>query len=89
MWLARQTSCSFSRYSRSSRSLGSLAMMRMSAVARSSTSRSAVSSSWTPLTRSLVARDARDTVEVTTMAAMKNDAIRTPSGRSTTLTTVV
>ena len=64
-------------------------MMRMSPAASSSTSRWAVASSWTPSTRSSVARDARDTIEVTTMAAMKNDAIRTPSGRSSTLTTVV
>ena len=49
MWLARRTSCSFSRYSRSSRSLGSLAMMRTSPTASSSTSRWAVASSWTPL----------------------------------------
>jgi hypothetical protein len=64
-------------------------MMRMSPVACSSTSRWASGSSRTPLTRSSVARVARDTVEVTTMAAMKNDAIRTPSGRSSTLATVV
>jgi hypothetical protein len=52
-------------------------------------SRCAVSSSCTPPARSSVALEARDTIEVTTIEAMKNDAIRMPSGRSSTLTTVV
>jgi hypothetical protein len=49
----------------------------------------AVSSSRTSVTRNSVARVTRETSEVARIAAMKNEAILTPSGRSMTLATVV
>jgi hypothetical protein len=50
---------------------------------------SAVSSSWTWVTRSSVARVTREISEVARMAAMKKEAILTPSGRSRMLAIVV
>jgi hypothetical protein len=68
----------------------SLAMMRTSPLAAaSSTNRRAVSSRWTSVTRSSVARVTREISEVTRIAAMKNEAILTPSGRSMMFAIVV
>ena len=50
---------------------------------------SGVSSTWTWVTRSSVARVTREISEVTRMAAMKKEAILTPSGRSMMLAIVV
>jgi hypothetical protein len=57
--------------------------------AASSTKRRAVLSSSTLVPRSSVARVTREISEVTRMAAMKNEAILTPSGRSMMLAMVV
>jgi hypothetical protein len=65
-------------------------MMRSSPrAAASSTKRRAVPSRSTSVTRSSVARVTREISEVTRIAAMKNEAILTPSGRSMTFATVV
>ena len=89
MWLAARSSASFSRYSFSSRSSGSFAMTRMAPRAACSTSRCATWSSSTRSTRSSVARVIRDSSEVVTIAAMNNEAIFTPSGRSRMFASVV
>src|SRR5829696_1130331 len=90
IWWRWRSSCSFSRYSRMSRACGSLAMMRISPLpAASSRKRRAVSSSSTLVTRSSVARVTREISEVARIAAIKNEAILTPSGRSMTFAIVV
>ena len=67
-----------------------MAMMRTSPVAAAaSRKRRAVSSRWTSVTRSSVARVTREISEVARIAAMKNEAILTPSGRSMMLAIVV
>ena len=57
--------------------------------AASSTKRRAVSSSSTSVTRSSVALVTLEISEVTRIAAMKNEAILTPSGRSMMFAIVV
>ena len=65
-------------------------MMRTSPVAAADwRKRRAVSSRWTSVTRSSVARVTREISEVARIAAMKNEAILTPSGRSMMLAIVV
>jgi hypothetical protein len=65
-------------------------MMRTSPVAAVAwRKRRAVSSRWTSVTRSSVARVTREISEVARIAAMKNEAILTPSGRSMMLAIVV
>jgi hypothetical protein len=77
-------------YSSMSRACGSFAMMRVSPLAAaSSRKRRAVSSSQTSVTRSSVARVTREISEVVRIAAIKNEAILTPSGRSMTFAIVV
>jgi hypothetical protein len=51
--------------------------------------RRAVSSTWTSVTRSSVARVTLESSEVVRIAAMKKEAILTPSGRSRMFATVV
>jgi hypothetical protein len=77
-------------YSRMSRACGSLAIMRISPLAAaSSRKRRAVSSRSTSVTRSSVARVTREIREVARIAAMKNESILTPSGRSMMFAIVV
>jgi hypothetical protein len=65
-------------------------MMRTSPVAAAAwRKRRAVASRWTSVTRSSVARVTREISEVARIAAMKNEAILTPSGRSMMLAIVV
>ena len=64
-------------------------MMRTGCGTTSSTKARAVALSCTDLMRTSVARSARESNELKTIAAMKNEAILMPSGRSTMLAAVV
>jgi hypothetical protein len=64
-------------------------MMRSSLAAASLTNCRAFSSRTTSVTRSSVARVTREISEVARIAAMKNEAILTPSGRSMMFAMVV
>ena len=64
-------------------------MMRISPLASSSMKRRAVSPIWTSVTRNSVDRVTLEISDVVTIAAMKKEAILTPSGRSRMFATVV